>query len=125
MIRRTILFSAVALLCLAQEADWKKVDALPGVDFSGVTKLQTASVLAVLRTEPCACGCSMKVAECRVKDPACGFSRRLAAFAIRDAASGKKEAAIRADLDKYAKEPPPVLESPVKLSIAGAPFNVS
>jgi protein-disulfide isomerase len=65
----------------------------------------------------------MKVAECRVKDPACGNSRRLAAFAIRDAAAGKTEAAIRADLDKYKKEPPPVLEAPVKLSIAGAPFK--
>ena len=45
MIRRTILFVAVALLCLAQEADWKKVDALPGVDFSGVTKPQRDAVL--------------------------------------------------------------------------------
>ena len=35
----------------------------------------------------------------------------------------KNEAAIRAELDKYAKEPPPVLEPPVKLSIAGAPFK--
>jgi protein-disulfide isomerase len=123
MIRRTILFAGVALLCLAQETDWKKVDALPGVDFSGITKPQVAAVLAVISTEPCACGCAMKVAECRMKDPACGFSRRLAAFAVRDAAAGKKEAAIRADLDKYAKEPPPVLEAPVKLSIAGAPFK--
>jgi protein-disulfide isomerase len=123
MIRRTIFFAAVALLCLAQETDWKKVDALPGVDFSGITTPQVTAVLSVLRTEPCACGCAMKVAQCRVKDPACGFSRRLAAFAVRDAAAGKKEAAIRADLDKYAKEPPPVLEAPVKLSIAGDPFK--
>jgi protein-disulfide isomerase len=123
MIRRTILFAGIALLCLAQETDWKKVDALPGVDFSGVTKLQKDAVLNVLRSEPCACGCAMKVAECRMKDPACGFSRRLAAFAVRDASAGKKEAAIRADLDKYAKEPPPVLEAPVKLSIAGDPFK--
>src|SRR5580700_4020055 len=123
MIRRSILLVSVALLCLAQETDWKKLDVLPGVDFSGLTKPQRDSVLAVIRTEPCACGCAMKVAECRVKDPACGFSRRLAAFAVRDASSGKKEAAIRADLDKYAKEPPPVLEAPVKLSITGAPFK--
>jgi protein-disulfide isomerase len=123
MIRRTFLFGAVALLCLAQETDWKKVDALAGVDFSGLSKPQQAAVLAVLRSEPCACGCNMKVAECRVKDPACGVSRRLAAFAVRDASSGKPEAAIRADLDKYAKEPPPVLDPPVKLNIAGAPFK--
>src|ERR1035437_760772 len=123
MIRRTILFVAVALLCLAQEADWKKVDALPGVDFSGVTKPQRDAVLTVLRTEPCACGCAMKVAECRVRGPGGGVGRRLAAFALRDASAGKKEASIRADLDKYAKEPPPVLEAPVKLSIAGAPFK--
>ncbi len=123
MLRRTILFASVALLCLAQETDWKKVDALAGVDFSGLSKPQRDAVLAVIRTEPCACGCSMKVAECRVKDPACGVSRRLAAFAVRSASSGKNEAAIRTELDKYAKEPPPVLEPPVKLSIAGAPFK--
>src|SRR5208283_5872323 len=104
----------VAVLCLAQGSDWKKLDALPGVDFSGLSKPQRDAVLAVLRSEPCACGCAMKVAECRVKDPACGVSRRLSAFAVRDAASGKKEPAIRADLDKYAKEPPPVLEHTVK-----------
>jgi protein-disulfide isomerase len=123
MIRRTILFAAVALICLAQQTDWKTSDALPGVDFSGLTKPQKDAVLAVIRTEPCACGCAMKVAECRTKDPACGFSRRLAAFAIRDAASGKAQAAIRADLDKYAKEPPPVLEPPIKINITGAPFK--
>lgn len=125
MFRRGILFVAVALLCLAQESDWKKTEALPGVDFSGLSKPQRDAVLAVIRTEPCACGCDMKVAECRMKDPACGFSRRLAAFAIRTASAGKPEASIRRELDKYAKEPPPVLEPPVKLSIAGAPFKGS
>ena len=123
MIRRSIVFVSVALFCLAQESDWKKIDALPGVDFSGLTKPQRDVVLAVIRTEPCACGCDMKVAECRTKDPQCGFSRRLAAFAIRSASAGKSEAVIRAELAKYAKEPPPVLEPPVKLSIAGAPFK--
>jgi protein-disulfide isomerase len=123
MIRRSILLVSVTLLCLAQETDWKKVDALPGVDFSGLTKPQRDAVLAVIRTEPCACGCDLKVAECRVKDPACGFSRRLAAFSIRTASAGKPEKVIRAELDKYAKEPPPVLEAPVKLSIGDAPFK--
>jgi protein-disulfide isomerase len=123
MIRRSILFAAVALLCLAQEIDWKKTDVLPGVDFSGLTKAQIAAVLAVIRTEPCACGCDMKVAECRAKDPQCGFSRRLAAFAIRTASSGKSESVIRGELDKYAKEPPPLLEPPVKLSVGAAPFK--
>jgi protein-disulfide isomerase len=123
MIRRSILVVAAALICLAQEIDWKKLDVLPGVDFSGLSKPQRDSVLAVIRTEPCACGCAMKVAECRAKDPACGFSRRLAAFAVRAASSGKPEAKIRSELDKYAKEPPPVLEPPVKLSVEGAPFK--
>jgi protein-disulfide isomerase len=123
MIRRCILLGSVALLCLAQESDWKKTDVLPGVDFSGLSKAQRDTVLTVLRTEPCACSCDMRVAECRVKDPQCAFSRRLAAFAIRTASAGKSEAVIRAELDKYAKEPPPVLEPPVKLAIAGAPFK--
>jgi len=120
---RSFLLTSVALLSLAQESDWKKVAVLNGVDFSGLTPAQRVAVLNVLRTEPCACGCDMKVAECRVKDPACGVSRRLAAFAVRDASSGKPEAAIRADLDKYAKQPPPLLDPPVKLNTAGAPFK--
>jgi protein-disulfide isomerase len=123
MIRRSILFASVALLCLAQEADWKKSEALPGVDFSGLTKPQRDAVLAVIRTEPCACGCDMKVAECRTKDPQCAFSRRLAAFAIRTASAGKSEKVIRAELDKYAEQPPPLLDEPVKLSIGEAPFK--
>jgi protein-disulfide isomerase len=123
MIRRSIVLVATALLCLAQEPDWRKVDTLPGVDFSGLSKPQRDAVLAVLRSEPCACGCAMRVAECRVKDPSCGNSRRLAAFAVRAASAGKSEAAIRLELDKYAQEPPPVLEPPVRLSIAGAPFR--
>jgi protein-disulfide isomerase len=123
MIHRSLLLASLALFCMAQEMDWKKIDALPGVDFSGLTKPQRDAVLAVLRSEPCACGCEMKVAECRAKDPACGNSRRLAAFAIRSASAGKNEAAIRAELSKYSKEPPPMLEPPVKISIAGAPFK--
>jgi protein-disulfide isomerase len=120
---RSVLFTSVALLCLAQEIDWKNTDMLPGVDFSGLSKPQKDAVLTVIRTEPCACGCNMKVAECRAKDPQCGFSRRLAAFAIRTASAGKSEKAIRAELDKYAKEPPPLLDEPVKLSVGEAPFK--
>lgn len=123
MIRRSILFAAVAILALAQQTDWKTADALPGVDFSGLSKVRRDAVLSVLRTEPCACGCAMKVAECRMKDPACGNSRRLAAFTVRSASAGKSEAAMRTELDKYAKEPPPVLEPPVKLSVGAAPYK--
>jgi len=81
----------VALLSLAQGTDWKKVDALPGVDFSGLSKSQRGRGAGGASHEPCACGCAMKVAECRVHDPACGVSRRLAAFAVRDAASGNRK----------------------------------
>lgn len=123
MIRRTILVLSTALLCISQGTDWKKLDTLPGVDFSGLTKAQRDAVLAVIRSEPCACGCEMAVAECRAKDPACGNSRRLAAFSIRTASAGKSEAVIRAELDKYKKEPPPVLEPPVKISLGDAPYK--
>ena len=89
MIRRSILFAAAALLCLSQETDWKKVDAPPGVDFSGLSKPQKTAVLAVIRTEPCLLRLLMqKVAECRIKDPSCAYSRRLAAFAIQAHARG-------------------------------------
>lgn len=56
-----------------------------------------------------------------MKDPNCAISRRLAGLVVREASLGKSGEAIRAELAKFAAEPPPILEPPVKLSVDGAP----
>jgi protein-disulfide isomerase len=116
----------VALL-LAQPGDWKTVENLPGVDLSGMSPAQTRALLRLLRNHDCACGCGMKVAECRVKDPNCSWSKGLAeamADAIR-AGKDENEAIAAANASKWAKgpEPPKLLEDPVTIPTAGSPVR--
>lgn len=103
--------------------DWRTATELPGVDFSGLTPAQTAAVLRVLRQQDCFCGCSMKAAECRVKDPACGVSRRLASEAVKAFRTGRSEAEVARQIAELAADgtPPPPLEAPVALSTSGDP----
>jgi protein-disulfide isomerase len=121
-IRRAGLLLLVAVLCLAQEA-WQTATTLPGVDLSGLSPAAQKAALAILRSEGCSCGCDQKLAECRMKDQSCGTSRRLAGFVIQELNAGKSAEVARTDLHKYAAQPPPVLENPVKLSIAGDPVK--
>jgi protein-disulfide isomerase len=121
-IRRTALILAVPLLCLAQEA-WKTATTLPGVDLSGLPPASRDAVLSILRSELCTCGCNQKIAECRMKDESCSASRRLANFVIQGASAGKTAAMVREELKKYADQPPPVLEKPVKLYTEGDPVR--
>jgi protein-disulfide isomerase len=116
------LLLLVAVLCLAQEA-WQTATTLPGVDLSGLSPAERKTALAMMRSEGCSCGCELKIAECRMNDPACPTSRRLAGFVIQELNAGKTPEVARADLRKFAAEPPPVLEKPVKLSIAGDPVK--
>ena len=51
--------------------DWQKAAVLPGVDMAGLSAPQKTSALRALRLQDCSCGCAMKVAECRMKDPTC------------------------------------------------------
>ncbi len=115
-----------ASLLLAQ-TDWKTAVKLPGLDFSGMSPLQTRVLLRLLRTHDCPCGCEMKVAECRTKDPGCSWSKGLA-LAMGDAIrAGKDENAVleAAKASKWAKgpEPPKLLEDPVAIPTAGAPVQ--
>ena len=69
----------------------------------------------------------MKVAECRVKDPTCSWSKGLAG-AMGDALrAGKNEndAIQAANASKWSHGPQPgkLLEDPVTISTAGAPFQ--
>ena len=148
-IRRALVLLFVALLCFAQapapkapkaappaptaappaptaapsEDAWKTSATLPGVDLTSLSQTQKRAVLAALRSETCTCGCEMKIAECRMKDPNCPLSRRLADFAVQAASNGKPAAQVLADLRKYAATPPPVLDPPRKLAIDGDPFR--
>ena len=112
---------------LAAQTDWKDVTDLPGVDFSGLTAPAARALLRLLRNHDCPCGCGMKVAECRVKDPPCSWSKGLAA-AMGDALrAGKNEndAIEAANASKWAHgpTPPKLLEDPVKIPIAGSPVR--
>jgi protein-disulfide isomerase len=89
--------------CLAQKPagtatnsdGWKTATQLPNVDFTGVSPDQKQQVLKLLREENCTCGCGMKMAECRMKDPKCVFSRMSSEAAIKTLKDGKGVDAMR------------------------------
>lgn len=115
------LFLAVLSLCAE---DWQTATALPALDTTGLSASQKTTLFKLLREENCSCACSMKIAECRIKDPACGDSRALASIAVQQLRAGKSLAAIRASLrdSELAKaRRASLLAEPVALSLNGAP----
>ncbi len=121
-----LILTAMSLL-VAQ--DWKTSASLPGVDFSGLSPRAKANVLKILRDHGCVCGCSMKLAECRVADPRCAYSTNLAAVAVAAAKAGKTDPEIIAAIDnsKWAKGPPQqshqLLDPAVKIPVSGSPVS--
>ncbi len=112
-----------AVLLLAQE--WQAVTELAGVDFGGLTSARKAIALKALRMQECSCGCDMKVAECRVKDPNCSYSRGLASVTVGAIKAGKTEAAAIAEskASKFGSRPAPkLLEDPVPIPTLGSPM---
>src|SRR5260370_872648 len=112
-----------AVLLLAQE--WQAVTELAGVDFGGLTSARKAMALKALRMQECSCGCDMKVAECRVKDPNCSYSRGLASVTVGAIKAGKTEAAAIAEskASKFGSRPAPKhLEDPLTLPTIGSPM---
>jgi protein-disulfide isomerase len=79
-----------ALLLFAQ--DWQTATSLPAIDMGGLTPAQQTRALRVMRSQGCSCGCGMKIAECRVKDPTCAYSRGLASVMVDAIKKGKTEA---------------------------------
>jgi|SRR5579863_7706130 len=102
-------------------SSWQAVTEFAGLDQSALSPPQKRELLDVLRGASCNCGCTMKVAECRVKDPKCARSRSLAAMAVKELHDGKSADAVRADLERRMNEAPPLLDEPVTIPIAGAP----
>ncbi len=115
-----------AALLLAQP-DWRTVVNLPAVDFSGMSALKSRALLRLLRNHDCTCGCGMKVAECRVKDPGCSWSKGVAAAMGNAIRSGKNEneAIEAAKASKWGQgpQPPKLLEDPVTIPTAGSPVR--
>lgn len=118
------LFSA--MLLFAQ--DWATSNSLPGVDLNGLTIVQKAKVLKLLRESGCSCGCNMKLAECRMKDPGCSYSKGMAATIVEAVKQGKSDtqALAMAKASKWGQGPPDhsaTLEPPVSIAVAGAPVR--
>jgi protein-disulfide isomerase len=121
----------IAVLCMAAAVllgaqDWKSRASLPGVDLSGLTATQKATALKLLRDGDCSCGCGMKMAECRVKDPSCYYSQGLASVIVSSLKAGKTgaEALAAASTSKFAQGPEQdtrLLDDPVSIPTAGAP----
>jgi len=129
MLRRAAHLAGLCLLVsgvlLAQ--DWKTNDSLPGVDLGGLSASQKAAVLKILREQGCSCGCSMKLAQCRVEDPSCSYSTGLAASVVESIKQGKTEAeaVAAAGGSRWAHNPDRsrVLNEAVKIPVTGAPYT--
>jgi protein-disulfide isomerase len=116
------LFGAIILFA----QDWQTVTSLPAVDMSGLTPAQQTKALKALRNQDCSCGCSMKVAECRVKDPNCSFSKGLASVTVGAIKKGKTEAGAIAEAkaSKFAHAPEgKLLETAVNIPTANSPVT--
>jgi len=112
-----------ALLLFAQ--DWTTSTALPNVDFAGLTPAQKTKVLKLLRENNCTCGCGMKMAECRMKDPNCSYSKNLAALIVDSIKHGKTDAETMAAVkdSQWGKDHSRTLEDPVTIPVADAPVR--
>jgi protein-disulfide isomerase len=126
---RLLSLSLALVFCVtpqwAQAPTWQNVQDLPAVDMSALTAAQKRAALTALREQGCPCGCGMKVAECRVKDPNCSYSRAVANLGVKEAASGKNAAQITAALAASSltkpRAAPAILEDPITIPIANAP----
>ena len=120
--RAATLAALVACVLCAQ--NWQTAGALPGVDLSGLSASQKTTVLKILREQDCPCGCSMKMAQCRMEDPSCSYSHGMAATIVQAVKEGKNEqqAIAAASASRWAHvQQPSILDAPVSIPVAGAP----
>jgi len=112
----------LAVFLMSAQA-WKTASTLPGIELSGLSAQQKATVLKILRSEDCSCGCGMKLAECRIADPKCDYSTNMAKIIIDSVKQGKtpEQAVEAAKNSKWG--PPKTLEAAVKIPITGAPVT--
>lgn len=118
----TLALAAASLLA----ADWRTATTFPGIGMEKLNTAQKKTALSVLRDFNCACGCAMKVGQCRVEDPECGQSQTLAKMIVESAAAGQSADQIRKALEaspmvKAASDRNRILLDPVEIPIKGAP----
>jgi len=116
------LLLAGSLLLIGQ--DWQTETTLPGVDFTGLAPALKQRALHAMRGYDCSCGCGMKVAECRIKDPNCAFSRGLSTKLLDSIRAGKTEASAIADAkaSKFGhRAEPKLLDDAVPIPTLGSP----
>ncbi len=104
---------------------WETATALPNVDFTGLTPAQKQAALKMLRERGCTCGCGMKVAECRVKDPKCFYSHGISEMVVKGFKDGKTPDQVAKVVEASAigrpRAEPKLLDDPVEIPTAGAP----
>jgi protein-disulfide isomerase len=111
-----------SILLFAQ--GWQTATSLPGVELGGLTPAQQTKALRIMRGQDCSCGCSMKIAECRVNDPTCAFSKGMASVMVDAIKKGKTEAGAiaAAKASEFAKTPEgTLLEKAVNIPTANSP----
>jgi protein-disulfide isomerase len=119
-----VTFLLCAFMLCAQNQNWQSAGSLPGVSFGGLSAAQKTTVLKILRERDCPCGCSKKLAECRVVDPSCAYSTSLAAVIVEAIRAGKTEAETQtaADASKWSHvQQPKLLEDAIEIPVGGAP----
>jgi protein-disulfide isomerase len=105
-------------------AGWLTETNLPALNTTGLSAPQKAALLKLLREEPCSCPCTMKVAECRIKDPACRDSRTLASIAASEFKAGKTAVQVRALFKNPAElkaRREALMNAPVDIPLTGSP----
>jgi protein-disulfide isomerase len=120
--RLWLIFGVAAAALFAQE--WQTLTTLNSVDFTGLTPARKTIALKALRAMDCTCGCNMKVAECRVKDPNCSYSRNLSAAIVHAVKAGKgsADAIEAAKATRWGHEVQhKLLDDPVQIPTQGAP----
>jgi hypothetical protein len=125
IIRKAFVIAQLVLAAAFAQApaSWQTSTEFPGLDQTGLSAEQKHTLFTLIRAQSCSCGCTMHIAECRVKDPRCGVSRGLAAMVARELREGKTAEAIRAGLERRMKEAPAVLDEAVNIPIEGAPVR--
>src|SRR5579872_510865 len=124
-VRLAGLVLLAAVIVFAQQ-EWQSLTSLPSVDFTGLSPARKASALKALREHGCPCGCDMKIAECRVKDPGCSYSKGMSAALIESLKAGKSmpEAVKAAEDSPWGHiAPAKLLDDPVSIPVAGAPVT--
>ena len=127
MTLRLLNLAALFTVTLVYSQDWQHATTLPAVELNGLTSARQKTALKLLRENDCVCGCAMKLAECRVKDPNCTYSRGLASAIVDALKAGKNEAdaLAAAKLSRWGHAPDrsKVLEDAVKIPVEGSPVT--